>query len=186
MSVASPTFNELLWPALASSYKGFSKDRSRANSVTREIAAWSGEVADVEPEELGPSIDAALEHIAKPAFPAAISRRLIDLIRYAAEDGEPLPLPESLSGLSQFLASRKAAAGRPLLATDGQGYVIASWRVGQVSMLSIKFLDKRKVQFAWAIEAARGEPKREWGESEWETFVSSFPYADRFFEAGSS
>lgn len=112
-----------------------------------------------------------------------VSHRLFELIRYSTEDDEPLPTQDSISGLWAFF-DRCPTAKNPLLTSDSDGSLVATWRISTVSMLSIRFLDRTRIQFAWAREDKNGKVKREWGEDRCENFVSSFTYAKEFIGGG--
>ena len=112
-----------------------------------------------------------------------VSHRLFELIRYSTEDDEPLPTQDSISGLWAFF-DRCPTAKNPLLTSDSDGSLVATWRISAVSMLSIRFLDRARIEFAWAREDKNGKVKREWGEDRCENFVSSFAYAKEFIDGG--
>lgn len=112
-----------------------------------------------------------------------VGHRLYELMRYSTEDDEPLPTQDSISGLWAFF-DRCPTATNPLLTSDSDGSLVATWRISTVSMLSIRFLDRVRIQFAWAREEKSGKVKREWGEDRCENFISSFAYAKEFIGGG--
>lgn len=114
---------------------------------------------------------------------SAVGYRLFELIRYSCEDGEPLPTQDSIAGLWTFFDLHPTARN-PLLTSDSEGFLVATWRTNVVSMLSIRFKDRTRIEFAWAREEKNGKVRREWGEDRCEHFVSSFPYASEFIDAG--
>jgi hypothetical protein len=114
---------------------------------------------------------------------SAVGYRLFELIRYSCEDGEPLPAQDSIAGLWAFFEHHPTARN-PLLTSDSEGFLVATWRTNVVSMLSIRFKDRTHIEFAWAREEKNGKVRREWGEDRCENFVSSFPYASEFIDAG--
>lgn len=112
-----------------------------------------------------------------------IRMRLYELLKYSAEDGEPPPSTSSIVALNSFLEQNQKVS-MPLLATDSVGHLVATWRLGQISMLSLKFIEGRKVEFAWAYEARR-KTTRDWGTANWDEFIASFPHAPVFLGCGS-
>lgn len=114
---------------------------------------------------------------------AAVGNRLFELMRFSIEDGEPLPSSESIAGLWRFL-DQNPSVQNPLLTSDSEGVLIATWRISTVSMLSIRFIDRARIEFAWTLQDKNGKVSREWGENRCEDFVSSFRYANEFLGGG--
>jgi len=113
----------------------------------------------------------------------AIGNRLFELMRFSIEDDEPLPSTESIAGLWRFV-DQNPSAHNPLLTSDSGGVLIATWRISTVSMLSIRFIDRTRIEFAWTLQDKNGKVSREWGENHCENFVSSFRYANEFLGGG--
>lgn len=114
---------------------------------------------------------------------AAVGNRLFELMGVSIEDGEPLPSSESIAGLWRFL-DQNPSVQNPLLTSDSEGVLIATWRISTVSMLSIRFIDRTRIEFAWTLQDKNGKVSREWGENRCEDFVTSFRYANEFLGGG--
>lgn len=152
---------------------------SRKSKMTVTQAAHVDHFPVVAPAVDAQSIDAG----AQSSLRQAIGSRVLDLIRYAVADSESLPLPLSFSGLLAFVACYPSVP-MPLLTTDDIGALVATWRASKDEMLSIKFLDRKRIQFAWAHNTNTGQLDRKWGDDEWAHFVPSFPFAKTFFGGG--
>jgi hypothetical protein len=122
--------------------------------------------------------------LARPAAAPQIRARLFELMKCCIDDGDPVPSQESHRGLMGFIA-HVADARMPLLAADDDGLLVATWRRGQHSMLSIRFLDESKIEFAISRETRPGKVARDWGETDWKSFLERTPLA-RDFAAGAS
>jgi hypothetical protein len=128
--------------------------------------------------------DSAGPVLAKPAAVPRIRARLYELMKCCLEDGDPVPRQELHRGLMGFIAQVEDAR-MPLLTADDDGLLVATWRQGQHSMLSIRFLDESKIEFAISKETKPGKVARDWGETDWKTFLERTPSA-RDFAAGAS
>ncbi|MBU9464682.1 hypothetical protein LGM75_05175 [Burkholderia multivorans] len=144
------------------------------------VDVWSEPSEEVASAEATDSIGL---HSTTGSVKSAVGYRLFELIRYSCEDGDSLPLQDSIAGLWAFF-DHHPTARNPLLTSDAEGFLVATWRTSVVSMLSIRFKDRTHIEFAWAREEKNGKVRREWGEDRCEHFVSSFPYASEFIDAG--
>ncbi len=116
-------------------------------------------------------------------MPESVKRRIFDLMKYSLEDGEALPNSRSIAALEHFIEQAPEAA-LPLLGTDDTGLMVATWRKGQESMLSIKFDEGNCIHYAWTLENKK-QVERSWGESSSGEFLASFAHRT-FFLAGES
>jgi hypothetical protein len=150
------------------------------------VTVWSPSLEDAEDSvELMKSSDIiAPELVSKGDVRPEIRHRLLELIRYSIQDNEPLPRSDSLAGLNGFLETYSTVR-RPLLTSDDEGFLVATWRISDSSMLSFRFLDREAIQYAWALEDGRGQVNRKWGEVAWGDFMSSFRYVKDFLGLGS-
>ncbi|WP_406867751.1 hypothetical protein [Paraburkholderia fungorum] len=143
--------------------------------------AWSPDEDDVVVATT--TADSGAIATTKQDISAIIGNRLFELIRYAIEDGEPLPGKESIAGLWKFLEVC-SPANCPLLASGPDGTLVATWRIDNVSMLSMRFLNRLQIEFAWALQDNNGKVSRKWGEDYWKDFVASFPHRREFLDCG--
>lgn len=116
----------------------------------------------------------------RAALAGEMWKRLAELTRLAVQERESVPAMSSVSGLRQFMDSCKPNRS-PLLATDDDGIVVATWRNGNEEMLSVRFLDQEHIHFAWAVERGWFGLSRRWGESGWREFLAGFAHGKRFF-----
>lgn len=150
------------------------------------VPAWDTFVADPRTEG-GPTTESIIDdQVAAPssAVKQAVRDRVLELIRCSIEDQEEIPATSSISGLNRFL-EQFASTSMPLLATDTSGRIVATWRLGAQSMLSIKFVHGERIEFAWAFDAGSGKVVRNWGETSWGDFMPSFPHTRAFFGGAS-
>lgn len=119
----------------------------------------------------------------EPRVSRAVRSRVFELLKYSIEDRDTLPSASSIAALNTFLAQHLSAA-MPLLASDSTGSLVATWRKGQVSMLSLKFLGQRRIEYAWALDVEK-TVVRDWGEASWDDFTASFPHIQAFLGGGS-
>jgi hypothetical protein len=113
----------------------------------------------------------------------SVRRRIFDLLKYAMEDDEAFPAARSIESMDRFL-SENSVKMSPLIASDSNGRLIATWRISQDSMLSIKFFEDDTVEYAWALESGK-KVKRNWGQANWKELLQSFPSASVFLDGGS-
>lgn len=128
--------------------------------------------------------EAAGPVLTKPFATHKIRHRVFELMKCCAEDGEPMPSVESHDGLMGFIG-QIGDVRMPLLTSDDDGLLVATWRQGQHAMLSIRFLNASKIEFAIATETRLGKIARDWGEMDWKSFLDRTPLA-RTFAAGES
>jgi hypothetical protein len=112
----------------------------------------------------------------------AVRSRVFDLLKYSIEDDDAPPSASSIAALNTFLAQYQNTS-MPLLASDSSGNLVATWRRGQVSMLSLKFIEGRRIEYAWAFDAGK-TVVRDWGEASWGDFMASFPHTQAFLGGG--
>lgn len=156
---------------------------NRKKAQSGSIAAWSPGGPACDPTSLTGSDELEFEPDGMQEIKQNIRRRLFDLIQYSIEDNETPPRAESITGFNKFFEAVKSVQ-RPLLTSDSQGFLVATWRTSNSSMLSIRFLDRKLIEYAWALERGNEKIERKWGEAAWEDFVSSFPYKNAFLESG--
>jgi hypothetical protein len=152
----------------------------RPSIVSHSVDAWSA------PEEVVASPNAStsgLLNSERISLAAAIGYRLFELMKFSIEDSEPLPSPDSIADLWRFI-DENPSAPNPLLTSDSEGVLVATWRTSAVSMLSIRFVGKSQIEFACTRQDKHEKVSREWGENHLESFVSSFRYADEFLGGG--
>jgi hypothetical protein len=112
----------------------------------------------------------------------AVRNRVFELLKYSIEDRDALPSASSIAALYTFLRQYQNTL-MPLLASDSTGSLIATWRKGQASMLSIKFVQERRIEFAWAYDTGK-TIVRDWGEASWDDFMASFQHTQVFLGGG--
>ena len=112
-------------------------------------------------------------------FRAAVGARIRELLKYCIEDNEPIVEPESAHGLLQFLAFTHTTR-MPLIASDDEGHLVATWKKSNTAMLSLKFLGRSKIEYALAVESDKGKIERDWGDSNWEALLQTSSVARAF------
>ena len=118
-----------------------------------DVGAWSNVDSHPRAAKAPTTESVRAEQAASPAanLKNAVRNRVFDLIKYAIEDQEALPLSSSMIALNQFLNEHNAAM--PLLDTDRRGHLVATWCDAKGSMLSLKFLEGQRIEYAWTLES---------------------------------
>jgi hypothetical protein len=127
-----------------------------------------------------PSQDVTTGEIAPPvankaeaeAVASRVRQRITALLKDATSEGEAIPAAESIVGLYSFLV-RCPSSRMPLVGLDDDGCLVATWRKTQDAMLTLRFLDRKNVEFAIAAEAKPGKISRDWGETTWVDLMAS-------------